>query len=193
MVKKKENVDNEDLWSKITKTVNPIKSDKISPTNFVTVQKKDAENNAKNKEKIEQISLKKSRGVDHQIVKNFQHIPSDLRKEVAFGIDAISSKKLRTGKFEIDATLDLHGMTQQSAFTALINFIENSVFNKHRTILIITGKGLDGRGVLKNQLPQWLKTENCSPHVLAFVQAQAKDGGEGAFYVRLRRDRCSRS
>ncbi len=193
MVKKKENVDNEDLWNKITKTVNPIKSDKILPTNFVTVQKTDAGNNAKNKEKIEQVSLEKSRSVDHQTVKNFQHIPSDLRKEEAFGIDAISSKKLRTGKFEIDATLDLHGMTQQSAFTALINFIKKSVFNKHRTILIITGKGLGGKGVLKNQLPQWLKTEICSPHILAFVQAQAKDGGEGAFYVRLRRDRCSRS
>ena len=104
-------------------------------------------------------------------------------------MDGASSKRLRAGKFDVEATLDLHGMTQQSAFLSLQHFIQTSVMKQFRTILVITGKGTGGRGVLRNQFPKWLKTETCAQYVLAFGQAQSKDGGSGAFYIRLRRNR----
>ena len=107
-------------------------------------------------------------------------------------MDGASSKKLRAGKFDVEATLDLHGMTQQSAYLTLQRFIQTSVSNQFRTILVITGKGSEGRGVLRNQFPEWLKTDACAQHVLAFGQAQAKDGGSVAFYIRLRRNRGAR-
>ncbi len=189
MVKKKENLDNDDLWGKITKTVNPIKSDKIPLANIVVSDTVDIRKKTKDKKYINYEFTDKRYGSKNQIKKAVKNTPSDLRDKKAFGIDASSSKKLRTGKVEIDATLDLHGMTQQSAFSSTLSFIETSVFKKYRTILVITGKGTEGRGVLRNLLPIWLKSELCAPHIVAFDQAQAKDGGSGAFYIRLRRDR----
>ena len=189
MVKKKENLDNEDLWVKITKTVSPIQSDKISPINFRIDDKNIIGQKRKNEKESKTIS-KKSKVLQHnKFARVPRNKPSDLRNNEAFGIDAISSKKLRTGKFDIDATLDLHGLTKEGAFVKLQNFVKKSFFKKHRTILIITGKGTGGKGVLRNQLPIWLKSDICAPYILAFDQALAKDGGKGAFYIRLRRDR----
>ncbi len=193
MVKKKENLDNDDLWGKITKTVNPIKSDKIPIANLVASDTVDFTKKTKDKKHINYESSDKLYGSKNPIKKVVKNTPSDLRDKKVFGIDASSSKKLRTGKVEIDATLDLHGMTQQSAFSSTLSFIKTAVLKKHRTILIITGKGTEGRGVLRSQLPIWLKSEICAPHIVAFDQAQAKDGGSGAFYIRLRRDRQRRS
>ena len=69
------------------------------------------------------------------------------------------------------------------------SIIKKSFSNQYRTILIITGKGKEGTGVLRNKLPGWLKSDFCSPYILAFGQAKEKDGGSGAFYIRLRRNR----
>ena len=189
MVKKKQNSDSFDLWDKIIKTVAPIKSDKISPTNILDNQFK------KTDAKILATSAKNKLVPNKQIIQKHKNsaaeknTPSDLRYEEASGMDGASSKKLRTGKFDIQATLDLHGMTQQNAYLSLQHFIQTCVLNQFRTILVITGKGSKGRGVLRNQFPEWLKTGACAQHVLAFGQALAKDGGSGAFYIRLRRNR----
>ena len=192
MVKKKQNTDNEDLWGKITKTINPIKSDKISPVKLGIGAPHDIDEKTKDKKRSNQISNKSNLFV-RQMWRSIKNTPSDLRNNEAFGIDAISSKKLRAGKFEIDAALDLHGMTQHVALVSLQSFIKTCVSKKYRTVLIITGKGTEGRGILRNQLPIWLKSELCAPHVVAFGQAKEKDGGAGAFYIRLRRDRYFRS
>ena len=189
---KKQNSDNTDLWEKIAKTVAPIKSDKISPINILDNQSKKAGFKSVTK------SAKSNILPQIQISPNYlnstsnKHTPSDLRYEEASAMDGASSKKLRAGKFDVEATLDLHGMTQQSAYLTLQRFIQTSVSNQFRTILVITGKGSEGRGVLRNQFPEWLKTDACAQYILAFGQAQAKDGGSGAFYIRLRRNRGAR-
>ncbi len=189
MVKKRVNLDNEDLWNIVTKTIIPKISDKISPVNFLIgdTNKKinKFESNSKNKKFHSQNSLQPT----VKTLKVVKNIPSDLRYEEAVGIDGTSSKKLRAGKFNIEAKLDLHGMSQHNAFLNLQTFIKKSFSNQYRTILIITGKGKEGTGVLRNKLPQWLKSDFCSPYILAFGQAKEKDGGSGAFYIRLRRNR----
>lgn len=192
MVMKKQNSDNTDLWEKIAKTVAPIKSDKISPTNIVDNQSKKAGLKPVAKSAKSKIQPQKQISPNQQNSTSNKHTPSDLRYQEASGMDGASSKKLRAGKFDVEATLDLHGMTQQSAYLSLQRFIQTSVLNQFRTILVITGKGSEGRGVLRNQFPEWLKTDACAQHILAFGQAQAKDGGSGAFYIRLRRNRGAR-
>ena len=192
MVTKKQNSDNTDLWEKIAKTVAPIKSDKISPTNIVDNQSKKAGLKPVAKSAKSKIQPQKQISPNQQNSTSNRHTPSDLRYQEASGMDGASSKKLRAGKFDVEATLDLHGMTQQSAYVLLKRFIQTSVLNQFRTILVITGKGSEGRGVLRNQFPEWLKTDACAQHILAFGQAQAKDGGSGAFYIRLRRNRGAR-
>ena len=115
--------------------------------------------------------------------------PADLRIGQRAGIDNASSRRLTQGRFEIDQRLDLHGMTQMAAHARLRQFIQNAAIQGHRTVLIITGKGAAGQGVLRQKVPEWLKEPPLAGLVMAIAQASGKDGGGGALYVRLRRDR----
>lgn len=104
-------------------------------------------------------------------------------------VDRRTAERLRKGKMEIEATLDLHGMTQAEARDALTRFIQSSHKKGRRCVLVITGKGLLGRpGVLKTKVPEWLAAEPLEPLVLMTAAAR-KHGGEGAIYVLLRRER----
>jgi DNA-nicking Smr family endonuclease len=98
--------------------------------------------------------------------------------------------QLRKKDFIIDAKLDLHGFTQEEAKSALLKFIENAINHRYINLLIITGKGvrLDGaRGIIKQKLPEWLNSETFAKYIGAYSHAKAQHGGEGAFYVRLKR------
>jgi DNA-nicking Smr family endonuclease len=98
------------------------------------------------------------------------------------------------GRSEIDARLDLHGMTQSRAHRALLGFLHNAHRDGHTFVLVITGKGKVGggeaeRGVLRRQVPQWLSSPECRALVVGFEEAHIGHGGEGALYVRIRRAR----
>lgn len=81
------------------------------------------------------------------------------------------------------ARLDLHGMTQAGAFSALERFIEASARRNYKNALIITGKGKGGEGVLKKMLPLWLERPSLARHIRSLEQAPPKLGGGGAFLV----------
>ncbi|MFD0916984.1 Smr/MutS family protein [Pseudahrensia aquimaris] len=104
-------------------------------------------------------------------------------------IDPPVLKKLAKGRLDVDARLDLHGMTSDRARFALVDFLELSRAAGHRIVLVITGKGMDGRGVLRQSLPHWLELPPCTHLVNGFRVAHPTHGGDGAFYVRLRRPR----
>jgi len=102
--------------------------------------------------------------------------------------------KLSRGRSEIDARLDLHGMTQSRAHRALLGFLHNAHRDGHTFVLVITGKGKVGggeaeRGVLRRQVPQWLSSPELRSLVVGFEEAHIGHGGEGALYVRIRRAR----
>lgn len=100
---------------------------------------------------------------------------------------------LSRGRKEIDARLDLHGMTQTRAHRALFGFLERAHRDGLTFVLIITGKGKLGaeseRGVLRRQVPQWLSLPEFRSLVVGFEEAHIGHGGEGALYVRVRRAR----
>lgn len=96
-------------------------------------------------------------------------------------------KSLRTGKLDIEAKLDLHGKTQIEAFEALSCFMVRMVKSGKRHILIVTGKGREGEGILHRSLKSWLSQTPTAPKILAVRPAAPKHGGEGAFYVVLRK------
>jgi len=95
----------------------------------------------------------------------------------------------------IDARLDLHGKTQAQAHGELLRFLRRAQSQGAKFVLVITGKGSlapgDGseRGVLRRQVPLWLSQPQLRNYVTAFERAHVAHGGEGAFYVRLRRIR----
>jgi len=92
-----------------------------------------------------------------------------------------------------DARIDLHGKTQSEAHAALISFLRKAQSDGAKFVLVITGKGGGGRddwserGVLKRQVPQWLKLPEFRGYVLGFEDAYMGHGGAGALYVRIRR------
>jgi DNA-nicking Smr family endonuclease len=101
--------------------------------------------------------------------------------------------QLSRGRKEIDARLDLHGMTQMRAHRALAGFLQRAHSDGLTFVLIITGKGKMGaeseRGVLRRQVPQWLSLPEFRSLVVGFEEAHIGHGGEGALYVRIRRAR----
>jgi DNA-nicking Smr family endonuclease len=102
--------------------------------------------------------------------------------------------QLSRGRKEIDARLDLHGMTQSRAHRALSGFLQRAHSEGLTFVLVITGKGRttgaeSERGVLRRQVPQWLNLPEFRTLVVGFEEAHIGHGGEGALYVRIRRSR----
>jgi DNA-nicking Smr family endonuclease len=101
--------------------------------------------------------------------------------------------QLSRGRKEIEARLDLHGMTQTRAHHALSGFLQRAQGDGLTFVLVITGKGKLGaeaeRGVLRRQVPQWLGLPEFRSLVVGFEEAHIGHGGEGALYVRIRRSR----
>jgi DNA-nicking Smr family endonuclease len=100
-------------------------------------------------------------------------------------------KRLARGSLLLDRRIDLHGMTQAEAHAALLRFLHAAQGGGAKLVLVITGKGsrIDDRGVLRRQVPQWLRLPEFRACVLGFESAHPTHGGEGAIYVRIRRDK----
>ena len=104
-------------------------------------------------------------------------------------------RRLSRGQLPIDATIDLHGLRQHEAHAALCRFVAARHARGDRTLLVITGKGLkktgygaiEQRGVLRTMLPVWLNEPALKPYVSGYEVSARGHGGEGAYYVRLKR------
>jgi DNA-nicking Smr family endonuclease len=102
-------------------------------------------------------------------------------------LDHNLERKLRQGSVAIEARLDLHGMQQIAAHVALEEFLAQQVKAGRRCLLVITGKGRGGEGVLRGSLAGWLASSVFASHILALRPASVRHGGAGAFYLMLRR------
>ncbi|MGE4351323.1 MAG: Smr/MutS family protein [Bdellovibrionales bacterium] len=103
--------------------------------------------------------------------------PLDLRVE----------RNMSLGEVLIEGRLDLHGKSEQAAYDQFKVFVENSYGRGKRMLLVITGKGQDGGSVIKNNLPRWCDTDVFEPYVMAVRTAAQQHGGEGAYYILLRK------
>ena len=115
--------------------------------------------------------------------------PIDLRSGEKAGIDSATRRRLAQGQIPIEARLDLHGLTAAEAERRLGRFVAQAACAGVRCVLVITGKGSEGKGVLRRLVPLWLKAPPLSGQILAISQARQADGGGGALYVMLRRKR----
>ena len=88
---------------------------------------------------------------------------------------------------EIGARIDLHGMDQDRARAALEGFLRRAWDEGYRAVLVITGKGFMGDGVLKRRTPEWLAAPHLAAIVAGISEAHRRHGGEGALYVALKR------
>ena len=111
-------------------------------------------------------------------------------------MDAKTHGKMTRGKLTPEARIDLHGLTLSEAHPELISFILNAQSAGMRLVLVITGKGKRGEdigpipqrmGVLRHQVPQWLRLPPLGQAVQQVAEAHLRHGGSGAYYVYLRR------
>jgi DNA-nicking Smr family endonuclease len=117
------------------------------------------------------------------------HQPRKLGRSGVPGLDRRTGEKLRRGRMEIAGRIDLHGMSQEKAHVALLGFVVHHWRVGSRCVLIITGKGPRGEGILRSAVPRWLADAPLKDKVLSFSDAQPADGGSGALYVLLKRQR----
>lgn len=113
-------------------------------------------------------------------------------------MDARTHGRMTRGKLLPEGRIDLHGMTLSQAHPALIGFILSQQAAGRRLVLVITGKGKlrddlapmpVRQGALRHQVPQWLSLPPLAGAVLQVTPAHRRHGGEGAYYVYLRRGR----
>lgn len=122
--------------------------------------------------------------------------PAESLGQQPVRMDSKAFKKMKQGKLRPEAKIDLHGMTLSRAHPRLQAFIMGAAAEGKRLVLVITGKGRDHdhdgpiptrTGVLRHQVPQWLTMPPCHSVVLQVAPSHKSHGGEGAYYVYLRR------
>lgn len=119
--------------------------------------------------------------------------PLPAQREIRFvepaaearAIHGHTEARLRRGRLEPEARIDLHGHSYDGAYRLLVAFLTRNFLEGKRLVLVITGKG----GVLRNNLPQWLNGAELGGVVIGMREAHAKHGGGGAFYVALQKRR----
>jgi DNA-nicking Smr family endonuclease len=100
--------------------------------------------------------------------------------------DLSGQRRIRRGQSGIDARLDLHGHTQDTAQRELIEFILRHSAAGARCVLVITGKGRLGTGILRARLFDWISDPDLRPWIAGYAKAHPRHGGEGAVYLFLR-------
>lgn len=96
-------------------------------------------------------------------------------------------RRIARDRERIDHRLDLHGYDQDRARGRLHDFLERAQADGARAVLIITGKGTRGDGVLRRRVPEWLAEPPSRARGAGVSPAERRHGGEGALYVALKR------
>jgi DNA-nicking Smr family endonuclease len=183
------------LWTGYARSVTPLRPSRESDT---SPRNESSRDESSNKASASPVSAAKwappprsSRGVrlnpEPAATKPFPLAPLGRRLK----------QRVARGREPIDARIDLHGLTQLEAHAALLRFLRQARVQGARVVLIVTGKGsrrneMDfgtERGVLKRQVPMWLSLPEFRQLIVGFEDAHVGHGGQGALYVRLRRER----
>lgn len=167
----------EDLWKRVTRTVRPLARLDVGAARETTTP------SVRDAMPVLRVTSSKP------LAKEAAPKPAAKRGPLA---DRSPEKRVRRGKLEVGAKLDLHGFTQEEARAVLTRFLLHAIDDGVRVALVVTGKG--GRlrsgetapGVLKQKLPDWLAGADLRPLVSGYALAHQRHGGGGAYYVFLR-------
>nr|WP_101066729.1 Smr/MutS family protein [Roseovarius salinarum] len=179
------------LWRRVAETTDPIRRERVSERSRLEDRETSEASASPHHEKPAWEPRPFEIG---QAANPTETTAAALRPSVR--MDRKAFDRMRRGKLKPQARLDLHGMTLDRAHPALNGFIMRAHASGHRLVLVITGKGRSGidagpvpeqRGVLRRTVPRWLALPPLAQVVLQVTQAHARHGGEGAFYVYLRR------
>lgn len=195
------------LWTEVTRSVSPLKPErsqslrKLTPPAVKTTELKSTAHNFKSSTAAHLTGKREWAPLlphtPHMQNAAQPHINSVVRSKVSEKrIDPKTKRRLSRGRMSIDATLDLHGMRQHEAHGALSHFIASAYARGLRSLLVITGKGVrrtdfaqfEQKGVLRYRVPQWLEEPHVRSMIAGTEAAGQSHGGEGALYIRLKRN-----
>lgn len=187
------------LWNLVTRTVAPMRKVKIDEREELEIFSRHmAEHDppGKRSSPVRDSELRRAKAATSSLHAQPADNKSKQKKSaspapIAAHIDKPVYRKIAKGRLPIDSQVDLHDMTQDQALQRLQIFLTQARNMGHRHVLVITGKGGSptSEGVLRRMLPMWLNTPAFSSIVNGYQAASRGHGGDGAFYVRLRRIR----
>ena len=175
----------DDVFLKQMKGVSPIKkNNRIKKEDFKTIYKSGKKNIPKQKKII-------TSNVNTE------------KKNSEFFLEKIDLKKgIKKGSFNIDKKIDFHGRSLLESEDLFNNTIIESYNSGQRCLLFVTGKGLYKsknyeesdkpklyHGIIRSSFVEWASSIKFSKYILSFEQASIKHGGDGAFYVYLRKNK----
>jgi DNA-nicking Smr family endonuclease len=101
------------------------------------------------------------------------------------GIDSATWQRFRSGKLVAVRKLDLHGMTAQRAFHALVSFIRTAHAEQIRCVEVVTGRGSgETGGVIRREFPHWLNLPEIRPLILGATHPHALNPGSVRLILR---------
>ena len=185
---------NQVLWEKFVYKNNILKNYSSNGTvSFNDVKKGDSVtlkeflSHPKSVKKIESFERKNYLG---------KSIISLIAPKTEIGIEKNKLRRIKNGKITIEGTLDLHGFSLNEAENRLRLFVEDSLRQKKRLLLIITGKGSNSKPniygktlTIKSEIKNWLSAGFYSDKVQYISNALDKHGGEGAYYFFLKKSK----
>ncbi len=110
-------------------------------------------------------------------------------------IEILKKKNLKS------RSIDLHGYTLENANKIITEFITNSFLENINKLVIITGKGLHSDNqknpyvskdlsILKYSVRDFISnSKNIMKMINSIEDAKVEDGGEGAFYIYLKKNK----
>ena len=161
-------------WDEVVKGVKPLKNKNIHIDEI----------------KAKEVVIRKDKEVSlpFDVLKKGKGVKKDDLSQMDGGLQ----KRFKREEFEVEATLDLHGVVEKVAFDKVCNFVKSAYNSGKRCILIITGKGINDelfgeRGVLRKSVPLWLSGDEIGSLILGYRNPSEKLGGKGALYILLRK------
>ena len=174
------NDNDDDLWNYITKTTKKINSNN-SLTNHKNIP-------TKKKKRVILTPETKTQSIFKTINEKLTIKPIHFTDESnPSGLSKKNIKEIKTGKFKTESKLDLHGYRLREAEILFFEFLKKNFRLKKRNLLVISGKGEHGKGKIKLSIPAWIASPSLSHLIHFYSFAATKDGGDGAYYIRLRK------
>ncbi len=192
----------EELWQVVAKTTTPMHADRVAPAtggiqNLPTAlapQPAPAKHQPLPRFRLGESRQNSTYHRPHDVLPSL----SEQLATAPISMDRKNFDRMARGKLSPEARIDLHGMTVAEAHPELIRFILNAHSQGLRLVLVITGKGKQRpdhgpipqrHGILKHQVPHWLRLPPLNGAILQVAEAHLRHGGSGAYYVYLRRQR----
>ena len=162
------------IWAKVARTAKPLKGKAVVPDELPSTG--------------DDMRELLSSAPDPVVIAPAKAAPRRERAP-AHHFDGQTRDKLQKGRLQLDARVDLHGMTQSEAHGLLLSFLHRAHAGGLRYVLLITGKGssFGSEGALKRAVPAWLSTPLFRALVSGHDHAARQHGGSGALYIRLKR------